>query len=180
MPRLIEPLPDGGARVRLRAGEHALLRSLPHQLEAVLTGKAGPQEVHERLLPAAYDDPEAEAEYRELMRDPLVDEKIDAIRVLAERLDEAAADHADASASPRATAPSEDEAYRVVDLDPDDLESWLLALNDARLALGMVAGIESEEHWDEIDASEPTHAALLYLGALQEELIAVMSGRFGT
>ena len=167
MDRRIEPRAGGGARARLPAREHALLASLPDQLRALLTGADDPTGARARLLPRAYDDPDPEAEYRELMEEPLVEEKLAAIGAFAATLGD----------PPAAEAPDEAAGQVVIDLDPDEAEAWLTAVNDARLALGVIAGIETEEQWEEASFTDPAHAALLYLGLLQEELLDVLAGR---
>ncbi|MBO0713190.1 MAG: DUF2017 family protein [Acidimicrobiales bacterium] len=100
---------DGLYRLRLPEGERALLRGLPRQvLELVAAGDPSTR----RLFPPAYpDDEEAEAEYRELMRDQLLDHHRHALEIMEETLD---ADR----------------------LDEEQLLAWLSSLNDLRLVIG--------------------------------------------
>lgn len=100
---------DGRYRLRLPEGERALLRGLPRQ---VLELVAASDPSTRRLFPPAYlDDEKAEAEYRDLMRDQLLDHHRHALEIMEETLE---ADH----------------------LDEEQLLAWLSALNDLRLVLG--------------------------------------------
>lgn len=100
---------DGLYRLRLPKEERALLQGLPRQVLELVA--AGDPSTH-RLFPPAYlDDEEAEAEYRDLMRDQLLDHHRHALEIMEETLD---ADR----------------------LDEEQLLAWLSALNDLRLVLG--------------------------------------------
>src|SRR5690606_21065413 len=93
----------GGVRVRLAPRERAALRALPDQLRPVLRGDEAPERVVERLFPPAYDDPEAEREYRELVGDSLADERLAAVEAFERTL----------------AAGDEGRLGWTVDLDPD-------------------------------------------------------------
>lgn len=154
----------GGVRVRLAPRERAALRALPDQLRPVLRGDDAPERVVERLFPTAYDDPEAEREYRELVGDSLADERLAAVEAFERTL----------------AAGDEGRLGWTVDLDPDEAAAWLSAINDTRLVLGAVLGIETEREWGEgPDPDEPASVLLYYLGWLQEELLAALSGDLG-
>lgn len=156
--------PDGGVRVRLSREELEFLQSLPDQLEPVLNGSDDVAGARRRLFPPAYDDPDDDAEYREMMGADLAEERLAALRAFAETL-EAARRHA---------------AAWQLDLDGDQAEAWLSATNDARLVLAHVVGITSEDRWERAAVpGDPVATALIYLGALQEELLAAL-GAGGT
>lgn len=150
---------DGAIRVRLGPRERAALRDLPDQLRPVLTGEAAPEGVRERLFPVAYDDPEAEQEYRGLVDGSLTEERLAALDVFEETLD----------------GGEEGRLGWVADLDDEAAVAWLSAINDTRLTLGVLLGIESELTWEERHDDNPASALMSYLGWLQEELVAAMS-----
>lgn len=155
----VQRLPEGGLRVQLASRERQLLASLPEQLRPILTGDDDPAGVRDRLFPHAYDDAEQEAEYRELVGDTLLEERLDKLDAFAGTLD-AGEEH--------------DETW-TLDLSDEDAEAWLSALNDARLALASVVGIEHESDWQAgPDPDNPTAVALWYLGWLQEELLSAL------
>lgn len=74
-----------------------------------------------RLLPAAYDDDVAAADFRRLMDGDLRRLKSGALESVLTRLDE-----------------------RSVRLSPDDTETWLRALNDIRLVLGVRLDVQED------------------------------------
>jgi hypothetical protein len=163
-------LPSGGIRVRLGARERGVLRTLPEQLRALLAeqelGPADPRgdvsaQIRNRLFPPAYDDPEFDAEYRELVGAELARERVGALDTFAETL-----------AGGRSTATG-----WTVDLEPEQADAWLSATNDARLVLGVLAGITDESQWEGVvERPDPLVSLLLYLGWLQDELVGAMSG----
>ncbi|QBI18925.1 DUF2017 family protein [Egibacter rhizosphaerae] len=160
--RRIAPGNDGGLRVRLPPREYELLATLPERLHALLGDAGDPGGVRARLFPPAYpDDEEAEAEYRQLIGEPLAEEKRVVIEAFAGTLERA----------------SERGDALELRLDGDEAESWLSALNDTRLALATLVGIESEEQWEQGPGDDPSLIALHYLGLLQEELLDVLGGR---
>jgi len=150
----------GGVRVRLAPRERAALRALPEQLRPLLRGEEGPDRVRQRLFPRAYDDPEADREFRELVGASIADERLAAIDAFEETLERG----------------EEGRLGWTVDLDADQAAAWLSAINDSRLVLGAVLGIETERQWgDGPDPDEPASVLLYYLGWLQEELLAALS-----
>lgn len=120
--------------------------------------------VLERLFPRAYldaEDLERDAEYRRLVRDDLLEAKLANLDVVTSTLD-------------RGTV-----SLRrwTVDLTEDEAGSWLGALNDLRLALGVRLGI-TEDFDGDIDPSDPRAPALnvlSYLGWLEENLVDALS-----
>jgi hypothetical protein len=150
-------------RVRLGAEEVAILRGLPDQLRSVLAqDEADP--VLERLFPSAYlepEDTERDTEYRRLVRDDLLKEKLANLEVVTSTL-------ARGSTSVRRWT---------VDLSEDEAMAWLGALNDLRLALGVRLGI-TEDFDGDIDESDPRAPGLhllSYLGWLEEHLVEALA-----
>ncbi len=157
---------DGGVRVTLTSRERDLLRSLAPQLRPILAGEqdldtAGGW-VRERLFPSAYSDPLDEMEYRELIGDGLARERLAALDAFAATLDGGAEGRLTWSTS----------------LDADQAHAWLSATNDARLTLAMVLGVTDESEWERRpDPEDATTVVLHYLGWLQEQLLAALSGQ---
>ena len=116
VPSPIERTRQGDYRLRLSDGERELLERLPAELLALLAAEPDDPALR-RLRPSAYeDDPEAEDEYRRLMDPELQEGRRDALRLLA---DTAARDR----------------------LTTEELDAWLRALTDLRLALGTRLGV---------------------------------------
>jgi hypothetical protein len=126
--------------------------------------RTGADPVLERLFPRAYPEPEdAEraADYHRLVHDDLLQEKLANLDVVTSTLD-------------RGTV-----SLRrwTVDLTEDEAGSWLGALNDLRLALGVRLGI-TEDFDGDIDPADPQAPALhvlSYLGWLEENLVDALS-----
>ena len=192
----------GGARAWLAAAEASLLRSLVGQImtlvepdeSAVIVdpgpvgpgGPAGPRDAAEeaelaaleamvhgpgsesapedpvlaRLLPDGYrDDPESAGEFRKYTEPALRSAKYQAAQ---EMLD---------------TLPNEGGR---IQLTADQALSWLKALNDVRLALGVRLGVteEFEEQWSRLKPDDPQWTAYevyAWLGAVQESLVQAMN-----
>jgi hypothetical protein len=140
--------------LRLPVEERELLRSLPGQLRDLL-GTDDPS-LH-RLFPPAYSDDsehEHEDEYRRLMGDDLAEHHRHALTVMEETID---ADR----------------------LDEDQLAGWLGALNQLRLVLGTRLDVTEDLYGQELDQSDPrapAFALYTYLGWLQEQAVAALSG----
>ncbi|MGH8909479.1 MAG: DUF2017 family protein [Egibacteraceae bacterium] len=153
-------------RVRLSTRERDALRSLPRQLLPVLTGEhelgAPGTPLRDRLFPSAYaDDPLAEIEYRELVGSQVQELRVAALRTFARTLEGGVTRR----------------LLWTVELDAEEATAWLSAVNDARLTLAMVAGITSEEQWgDGPDPDDSTSIMLYYLGWLEEQFVAALTG----
>jgi Domain of unknown function (DUF2017) len=181
----------GGARVSLAAAEASLLRSLVGQvmslvepddpaddpaegsaddrdddlaaLEAMMHGpgaeKISEDPVLARLLPDAYrDDPEAAGEFRKYTEPALRTAKQQAAQEMLDTLP--------------------DVGGRI-QLTQDQALSWLKALNDVRLALGVRLGVteEFEEQWGRLKPDDPQWTAFevyAWLGAVQESLVQAL------
>jgi len=181
----------GGARASLAAAEASLLRSLVGQimslvepddpaddpaegsaedrddelaaLEAMMHGPAAEKisedPVLARLLPDAYrDDPEAAGEFRKYTEPALRTAKQQAAQEMLDTLPEAGGR---------------------IQLTQDQALSWLKALNDVRLALGVRLGVteEFEEQWGRLKPDDPQWTAFevyAWLGAVQESLVQAL------
>ena len=180
----------GGARAWLAAAEASLLRSLVSQvmslvepddlegpgqakgqdedaelaaLEAMVQGpgadKPPEDPVLARLLPDGYrDDPDAAGEFRRYTEPALRSAKHQAAQEMMDTLPEAGGR---------------------IQLTQDQALSWLKALNDVRLALGVRLGVteEFEEQWGQLKPDDPQWSAFevyAWLGAVQESLVQAM------
>ena len=143
----IERAPDG-FRLRLAREERDLLERLAAELEAVL--EAPDEPALARLFPDAYeDDPEAAAEFRQLVGADLREERRSAVAILRSTL-----------AGGR--------------LSEEELDAWLRAVNDLRLVLGTRLDVTEELYEHDLDARDPRTPALavfFYLTWLQERLL---------
>lgn len=176
----------GGVRASLADAEASLLRSLVSQimalvepeesgepadpadselaaLEAMVHGPGAEQPpddpVLARLLPDGYrDDPESAGEFRKYTEPALRSAKYQAAREMMDSLP--------------------DDGGRI-QLTKDQGLSWLKALNDVRLALGVRLGVteEFEEQWSRLKPDDPQWTAFevyAWLGAVQESLVQAM------
>ncbi|MER5521877.1 DUF2017 domain-containing protein [Streptomyces sp. NPDC048254] len=199
MPGIFEPLPGGGAAVALDDVEISIIRTLAVQLlELIGPGPAedapddplaelfaeGPSEaptdpVLRRLFPDAYGDPERlpdstqeaeeqqahSAEFRRYTENDLRAGKRESALAVIRSLD--------------ALAPV-GEGGAVLKLAPGESRQWLGALNDLRLAIGSRLDITDEDDTDLLyrlpdeDARKPMVMAYLWLGGLQETLVATL------
>ncbi|MEU5096118.1 DUF2017 domain-containing protein [Streptomyces sp. NPDC020996] len=198
MPGHFEPLPGGGAAVALDDVEISIIRSLAVQLlELIGPGPAedapadplaelfadGPSEppkdpVLKRLFPDAYSDPEQapgtaadaeerrahSAEFRRYTENDLRAGKRENALAVVRSLD--------------ALAPAGSGA--VLKLSAGESRQWLGALNDLRLAIGARLEITDEDDTDALyglpddDPRKPMVMAYLWLGGLQETLVATL------
>jgi Domain of unknown function (DUF2017) len=146
-------------RVRLAQDEVAVLRGLPDQLRTAL-GEGEDEPVNRRLFPPAYldlADVERDAEYRRLMHDDLVEEKLANLDLVTGSLERG-------STSVRRWT---------VELTDEEATAWLGVLNDLRLALGVRLDI-TEDFDGDVDDADPRAPALhllSYLGWLEEQLL---------
>lgn len=198
MPGQFEPLPGGGAAVALDEVEISIIRSLAVQLlELIGPGPAedapddplaelfaeGPSEppedpVLKRLFPDAYSDPEGtstseaaeeqraySSEFRRFTENDLRAGKRDNALAVVRSLDALSA---------------AGEGGAVLKLSPDDSRQWLGCLNDLRLAIGSRLDVVDEEDTELLyrlpdeDPRKPMVMAYLWLGGLQESLVATL------
>jgi hypothetical protein len=153
VPSPIERTPDGDFRLRLSAGERELLTSLPTELTALIEADPADPGLR-RLFPPAYeDDEESEDEFRRLMHEELLAGRREALQLLA-------------------------ETARQDRLSGEQLDAWLRALTDLRLALGTRLGVTEETYDREIDPDDPRAYELsvfAYLSWLQEQAVEAAS-----
>ncbi|WP_367042348.1 DUF2017 domain-containing protein [Streptomyces sp. Je 1-332] len=200
MPGQFEAIPGGGAAVALDEVEISIIRSLAVQLlELIGPGPAedapddplaelfaeGPSEpptdpVLQRLLPDAYGGPGSEegatdadelraysSEFRRFTENDLRAKKREDALVVIRSLD---------------ALTSKGEGGAVLKLSADESRHWLGALNDLRLAIGARLEVTDEEDTDllyqlpDSDARKPMVMAYLWLGGLQETLVATLIG----
>ena len=195
-----EPLPGGGAAVALDDVEISIIRSLAVQLlELIGPGPAedasddplaelfaeGPSEppsdpVLRRLFPDAYGDPEGapqaqeaeeqraySAEFRRYTENDLRAGKRESALAVIRALDGVASAAAGGGGA-------------VLKLSAEESRQWLGALNDLRLAIGSRLEIADEDDTDLLyrlpddDPRKPMVMAYLWLGGLQESLVATL------
>jgi hypothetical protein len=175
----------GGVRAWLAATEASLLRFLVGEvltlvapegspsratedladLEALLDEPgASPREPEDpvlaRLLPDGYrDDPEAAGEFRRYTESSLRSAKQQAAQEMLDTLP--------------------DEGGRI-QLTQEQAVSWLKALNDVRLALGVKLGVteDFEEQWAGLKPDDPQWSAFevyAWLGLVQESLVRALA-----
>ena len=176
----------GGARASLAAAEASLLRSLVGQvmaliepedrepgpgdddelaaLEAMVPGPGAEEPPEDpvlaRLLPDGYrDDPDAAGEFRKYTEPALRSAKHQAAQEMLDTLPESGGR---------------------IQLTEDQSLSWLRALNDVRLALGVRLGVteEFEEQWGQLKPDDPQWSAFevyAWLGAVQESLVQALN-----
>jgi hypothetical protein len=139
--------------LRLPARERELLRGLAAEHAARLEEEVGAPDFA-RLFPPAYaEDPEAEREYRALMRDELLAEKKEALESFVASLARDA-------------------------LTEEELEAWLRVLNDLRLVLGTRLDVDETTlalGLDLRDPKAPDLALYGYLSWLQEQAVEAAS-----
>jgi hypothetical protein len=161
--------PDSAGRETERGGDPAdreTGRDLPDDLaalEAMLhePGAAHPPQdpVLARLLPDAYsDDPEAAGEFRRYTEPALRSAKHEVAQQMLDTLPETGGR---------------------IQLTHDQALSWLKALNDVRLALGVRLGVteEFEDQWARLKPDDPQWTAYevyAWLGAVQESLVQAL------
>ena len=121
----------GEVRVRLDATEVDLLRQVLVEFEQDSAVLAPGDPVYDRLHPAAYGDPEAAAEFRDLI-----------------------GGEADEARAARVAQCQAQLSGTTLKLDAESAERWLMTLNDLRLALGTRLGVTADDNPD-----DPAHRA---------------------
>jgi hypothetical protein len=192
MAGLFEPARHGGAAITLDAVEASILRSLTVQMLELLGPGDEPAENEDplaslfaegpskppedpalaRLFPDAYGDgedaKEYSAEFRRYTENDLRARKRDNALALIRGIDSAASGR---------------KGRRVLQLDEEDCQHWLGALNDLRLTLGTRLEVSDDPEEAEAlyrlpdeDPRKPLMMAYLWLGGLQETLLDVLMG----
>ena len=148
-----------GVQIRLSVEERSLFDELPDTMRAILRGESHPS-VHDRLFPVGSTDPDVEADYRALVGEDLVAGRLAAVDAFEASLDEGRTRR----------------RMWILDLDFDQAHAWLSVINDLRLVLASLAGIESEEQWELGPDEGSMESMLLYhLSWLQEELLDALT-----
>jgi Domain of unknown function (DUF2017) len=149
VPRAIERSRAGDFRLRLSDAERDLLRRLSAELLDLLADEPDDPTLR-RLRPSAYEnDPEAEGEYRRLMQAELEEGRREALRIFSETADRER-------------------------LTTEELDAWLRALTDLRLALGTRLEVTEETYAQDIDPRDPAAYELsvfAYLSWLLEQAV---------
>ena len=146
----VMPNGDGTYTLDLRDEERALIAAIVPDLRGLLADDPN-DEMLTRLFPTARpDDPEAEAEFRGMVRDELVTKRLSRLDIVAELAE--------------ATV-----------LDQEQLAAWMGCVNDIRLVLGTRLGVtEDDEFDDDPEGDDPesvARSAYWYLGWLLEHLV---------
>lgn len=154
VPSPIERTREGDYLLRLSDAERELLRSLPLELLRLLAEDPGDPTLR-RLRQSAYeDDQEADGEFQELMQRELEDGRRQALTLLVET-----------ASRERLTA--------------EELDAWLRALTDLRLALGTRLEVTEDTYDRDIDPRDPAAYELsvfAYLSWLQEQAVEAALG----
>lgn len=160
--QLLELLGEGD--VNNRYDESDPLAQLMEQINAAPQEVTVPDDlVLLRLLPNAYADPEAAADFRRYTEPTLRGKKRRALVAVRAALEEIV---------------EEGRAGTVVDLDG---EIWLGAINDLRLALSVRLEIQPDsfeifESLADEDPQKAIYAVYFWLGWLQENLLTLLAG----
>ena len=146
-----------GDRVRLNLDSHeqALLRELLDELEPLLAEPDDPS--LRRLFPPAYSDEQSDDQYRSLVRDQLVRGRARSLATMRDTL-------------------ANDE------IDLEQADEWLRALNDLRLVLGTRLEVTEDLDYESIDLDTPSGRDLAvygYLAWLQEQLVDALQPASG-
>jgi len=146
-----------GAVVRLDADEAGALRRLIADMRSLLVNDDRSDPALERLYPDAYEDPDDQRSYRELIGTELQQEKVRALD--------------------RMTSTIGSDGPVEAELPLDQAHVWLRALTDMRLTLGVRLGVTEDLGGEDVDPEDPEAVAwtlLHWLGWLQEQLLATI------
>lgn len=152
--------PDGGAvAVSFDKEEAQLLRGLFTEMQQLIANEAEVQDdVIDRLFPAAYAEPEDARGFRELVGQELKNTKQSSFLTVLSLLGE--------EGDVTATVPR------------SEVDPWLTALTDIRLALGTRYDVTEEKMETELDPDDPEAgpmAILHWLGWMQEMFIRAIT-----
>lgn len=155
----IEPL-AGDLAVSFDAGEARILRGLLTEMKDLIDHEAAIDDVViDRLFPAAYAQPEDAQSFRELVGDELKAGKRSALSSVLSVLG--------------------DDGDVAVTVPRSEIDQWLTALTDVRLALGTRFEVTEEKMAAELDPDDPgagAMAILHWLGWMQETMIRAITG----
>ena len=154
----IEPL-SGDVAVSFDADEARVLRSLLTEMKDLIDHEAAMDDtVIDRLFPAAYAQPEDAQSFRELVGDELKSGKRSALSSVLSVLG--------------------DDGDVAVTVPRSEIDQWLTALTDVRLALGTRFEVTEEKMAAELDPDDPgagAMAMLHWLGWMQEMMIRAIT-----
>ena len=143
-----------GAILSLTEEEAGALRLLVADMKALLMHDDRSDPALERLYPAAYEDPEDQLNFQDLVGSELMTDKVRVLDQIGETL-------------------SGSGAVRR-ELDADTAGAWLKGLTDIRLTLGVRLGVTEDITSESVDADDPDAfqwSLLHWLGWLQEQLL---------
>src|SRR5918996_1876177 len=127
----IIPAGEHGATLSFDEDEAAVMRDLTEQLHDIVTQDDATDPVVGRLYPPAHDSAEEERKYRELVGSELKGGKLQAVDTLQRALGESG-------------------PVRVM-IREQDVDPWLTALTDMRLAIGTRMDVTEEKMNEELD-----------------------------
>ncbi len=176
----------GGVRGVLAPAEASLLRSLVGQVITLVAPDGPPKPKPKTDDPVDWDALEAQLESPEISDDPVL------ARLLPDgyRGDEEAAKEFRKYTESSLRSAKQQVAQEMLDtlpeaggkiqLNHDQAQAWLKALNDVRLALGVRLDVteDFEEQWGGLAADDPQWAAYevyAWLGAVQESLVQALA-----
>lgn len=149
----IRRIGEGRYLVDLDDDERALLGHLVESLRDALVG--GPSDSTRRLFPPGYaNDPEREAEYRELIGDSLLEKRLADLDVL-------------------------ETSAAATELDEDAINGWMGAINSMRLVLGTNLDITEDLNIDDLDEDDPRLPGLVVYHLLTQyvgEIVHALAG----
>ena len=144
---------EGGWALHLDDEERDLFVRLTGELREMLSASET-NPLLDRLFPTAYpDDERRDADYQELMRGDLLEQRLAQLDLVEVSLNQTR-------------------------LAPDQAMAWLRALNDLRLVLGTALDVSEDDEPVVAASDDPeatSRAIYHYLGALQSEFISAMS-----
>ncbi len=145
-------------RVALDRHESALLRDVAEQTRALFEEQDDRDPVIQRVFPDAYESQEDARAFKELTESELRSSKVAALESLIETLDRS-------------------NSVKLA-LTSDEVEAWLTALTDMRLALGTRIDVTEEMMNKDVDPEDPDAGTLYllhWLGWLQESMLEAMT-----
>ena len=124
---------DGSLTLELEEHESTILEQLLDEMHQLVEGQIDRSDpAVDRLFPTAYQDPDDEESYRDLVEDTLRKGKLEAIEAAKE----------DLRAAPDITLPRE------------EVDRWLALLTDLRLAIAARLDIDEERMSSEVDPGD--------------------------
>ena len=144
----------------LEDAEASLLRELTREMKRLLEADVPPSDaVKQRLFPRAYEDPDNEETFRDLIAGDLQNAKSQAVQEVRDALGI--------------------EGRVDLQLGPEDVATWLRLLTDLRLAIGVRLDVTEDTMSEEIDPEHPNAPAfevLHWLGWLQGSILERIEG----